>query len=358
MFKRIVVCCDGTWGTPDRSYSGRPAPTNVTKFALGVDATATSDDGAEIEQRVFYHRGVGTGTKNRFVGGAFGAGLSRDVVAAYRSVMSNFQPGDDLYLVGFSRGAYTARSTAGLIRNSGILRRRFRNRLDEAYALYRDRTPDTNPRSVEATLFRRSFSHETRIHCIAVWDTVGALGIPLTGLPIIDRLNRSREFHDTELSTTVDNAFQALAIDETRRPFAPTLWHQQENDDSQRLEQVWFAGTHGDIGGGCSDGTLSDIALQWIVERTKECGLVFRADAFGRPANAANKFPAPIRPSRTGFWKLLPAYVRPIGTQDHESIADSVLSRHQVDSAYRPANLLRYFQDHPDAGFPDPSERP
>lgn len=355
MFKRIVVCCDGTWGTPDQSYSGRPAPTNVTKFALAVDATGRSSDGAGIEQRVFYHRGVGTGTQNRFVGGAFGAGLSRDVIAAYRIVMSNFQPGDDLYLLGFSRGAYTARSTAGLIRNAGILRRRFRNRLHEAYALYRDRTANTNPRSVEATLFRRSFSHETRIHCIAVWDTVGALGIPLTGLPIIDRLNRRWEFHDTELSTSVDNAFQALAIDETRRPFAPTLWRQQENHGPQKLEQVWFAGTHGDVGGGNVDATLSDIALQWIIERTKECGLDFRPDAIGQPADAENGFAAPIRESRTGFWKLLPAYVRPIGTQDHESIANSVVRRHRADSAYRPANLMRYLQDHPDVGFPDPS---
>jgi uncharacterized protein (DUF2235 family) len=358
MFKRIVVCCDGTWGTPDQSHSGRPAPTNVTKFALGVDATARSEDGAEIEQRVFYHRGVGTGTQNRFVGGAFGAGLSLDVLAAYRIVMANFQPGDDVYLVGFSRGAYTARSTAGLIRNAGILRRRFRNRLPEAYALYRDRTPNTNPRSVEATLFRRSFSHETRIHCIAVWDTVGALGIPATGLPLIDRLNRRWEFHDTELSTTVDNAFQALAIDEARKPFAPTLWRQQENGSGQRLEQVWFAGTHGDVGGGGADAALSDIALQWIIERTKECGLVFRPDANVQRANAANDFAAPIRESRTGFWKLLPAYVRPIGTQAHERIAESVVSRHQLDSAYCPANLMRYLQDHPEVGFPGPPGQP
>ncbi|UTT68446.1 DUF2235 domain-containing protein [Arthrobacter sp. DNA4] len=347
MAKRIVVCCDGTWATPDQADDGQPCPTNVTKLALGIAPVSRDKNGTDIEQKVFYHRGVGAGRHDRLGGGAFGAGLSYDILAAYRFIMGNFQPGDELFLLGFSRGAYTARSTAGLIRNAGILRRRFRGRLGDAYSLYRDRTATTNPRSVEATLFRRSFSHETRIHCIAVWDTVGSLGIPLTGVPVIDRYNRRFAFHDTALSATVDNAFQALAIDEKRKPFAPTLWQPQGDPGSQRLEQVWFTGTHGDVGGGNRSTLLSDIALAWIVERTRSAGLAFRPDASGvvpgAPAEPSDQYP-PIQESRVGFWKMLPAYVRPIGSTDpaHERVAESALKRHDADPTYRPPNLVRY----------------
>ncbi|VXB14981.1 DUF2235 domain-containing protein [Arthrobacter sp. 8AJ] len=352
MAKRIVVCCDGTWATPDQADDGQPCPTNVTKLALAIAAAGKDQDGTDIEQRVFYHRGVGTGRQGRLGGGAFGAGLSYDILAAYRFIMGNFQPGDELFLLGFSRGAYTARSTAGLIRNAGILRRRFRGRLGDAFSLYRDRTATTNPRSVEATLFRRSFSHETRIHCIAVWDTVGALGIPLTGVPVVDRFNRRFAFHDTALSTTVDNAFQALAIDEKRKPFAPTLWQPQDDAGTQRLEQVWFTGTHGDVGGGNRSTLLSDVALAWIVERTRSAGLAFCPDASGAAAGApvepSNQYP-PIQESRVGFWRMLPAYVRPIGSTDpaHERVAESALKRHDADPTYRPSNLVRYLGERP-----------
>jgi uncharacterized protein (DUF2235 family) len=350
MHKRIIVCCDGTWATPDQTNGGLPCPTNVTKIALGIDSKGTDDNGAEVEQRVYYHRGVGTGRRDHFGGGAFGTGLSRDVIAAYRFVIGNFQPGDELFLVGFSRGAYTARSTAGLIRNAGILRRRFRHRLNDAYNLYMDRGADTNPRAVEATLFRRSFSFETRIQCIAVWDTVGSLGIPNIGIPLVDRLNRRWQFHDTSLSTTVDNAFQALAIDERRKPFAPTLWKQQGDAENQRLEQVWFAGSHGDVGGGNGDTRLSGIALSWIADRLQDCGLAFRSDAFPKTDRGGDEFAAPIQEARTGFWRLLPAYARPIGTADpnHERVAEAALERHVMDTSYRPPNLIDFLDNHPD----------
>ena len=349
MAKRIVVCCDGTWATPDQSQDGQPRPTNVTKLALAIAAAGKNTDGVEVEQRVFYHRGVGTGRQDRLGGGAFGAGLSHDVIAAYRFIMGNFQPGDELFLFGFSRGAYTARSTAGLIRNAGILRRRFRNRLNEAYALYRDRTATAHPRSVEAILFRRSFSHETRIHCVAVWDTVGALGIPMTGIPLVDRYNRRWAFHDVDLSTTVDNAFQALAIDEKRKPFTPTLWHQQADAADQKLEQVWFTGTHGDVGGGNRNAALSDISLEWIIGRARSCGLAFRPEALRTAAwDEGNDYLASIQETRTGLWKVFPAYIRPIGAADgaHELVAESAVMRHDMDPAYRPPNLVSYLQDH------------
>src|SRR3954451_19845061 len=133
--KRLVICCDGTWNTPDQADgNGRPCPTNVTKLAHAV----ADRDRAGIEQPLFYHVGVGTRPGERLRGGAFGFGLSRDVKAAYRWIVENYDPGDELLLFGFSRGAYTARSTAGLMRNVGVLQPGHAGRIDDAYRLYRD----------------------------------------------------------------------------------------------------------------------------------------------------------------------------------------------------------------------------
>ena len=350
MVKRLVMCCDGTWNTPDEVKDGLPCPTNVVKLALAV-----SDRGADgMEQRVFYHPGVGTKRSERIRGGAFGYGLSRNVQDTYRFVAENYQPGDELFFLGFSRGAFTARSAVGLVRNSGVLKPQHLDRLDEAYALYRSRT--AHPRGVEATLFRRSWSWESRIRFIGVWDTVGALGIPALGIPLARPwarlVNRRWAFHDTELSSHVDNAFQALAIDEQRQPFVATLWQPQPGAVGQRVEQVWFSGVHSDVGGGYSDASLADVPLLWMADRARSCGLGFEGDAFrGRvtlaqgPAGADIAVgPDPLGPmhdSRTGTYRLLPPLHRSIGTTDpaQEYVASSALHRREADPSYTPGNL-------------------
>ena len=352
MSKRLVLCCDGTWNTPDQEVGGQPCPTNVTKLALAV-----ADTGADgMEQRIAYQRGVGTTRRERLRGGAFGFGLSRVVRDSYRFLVENFEPDDELFLFGFSRGAYTARSTAGLVRNAGILRREHVDRIDEAYALYRDR--GMHPRGVESELFRRSYSHETRIRCIGVWDTVGALGIPLNGLRWVNAFNRRWEFHDTTLSTTVDAAFQALAIDETRGPFEPALWKQQEDAGDQRLEQVWFAGDHCDVGGGHRDAALADIALLWMADRARSCGLTFRPDGFpsARSAGVGDDRPVvgpdamgELHDSRTGFYRLLRPFSRRIGEEApaSEYAASTAVQRHEKDPDYAPDNLADYLEGDP-----------
>ena len=119
------MCCDGTWNYPDELAKGVAAPTNVAKVALGI----ARHDAAELPQRVYYQSGVGTRRFQRVRGGAFGYGLSRNVRACYRFLVEIYEPGDELYFFGFSRGAYTARSTVGLIHNCGILRPEHRDRL-------------------------------------------------------------------------------------------------------------------------------------------------------------------------------------------------------------------------------------
>ena len=359
MPNRLIVCCDGTWNTADQAISGHPSPTNVTKLALSLAA----EDAAGASQCVYYHPGVGTSRRERLTGGAFGVGLSRNVLDAYRFLIDTYESGDWLYLFGFSRGAFTARSLAGLIRNSGILRRENAGRTGQAWALYRS-SADT-PRGVAATLFRRAYSSEPRIQFIGVWDTVGALGIPALGprwlKPVVTWVNHRWEFHDTKLSTRVKGAFQALAIDEQRAAFAPTLWHQQPGADGQELRQVWFTGVHCDIGGGYPDTSLSDIALLWMADRAREYGLTFVPGALSADGPArmtpAESIDFKVEPnpmtsphqSWTKFYRLVRPLNRPIGTAEDETglhldgceyLAVSANEHYEADPGYRPPGLV------------------
>jgi uncharacterized protein (DUF2235 family) len=244
--KRIVICCDGTWNKPDQYQGSVLSPSNVTKVALCVAPVDAKGD----EQRVFYDKGVGTGAFDRLRGGAFGFGISTKILDSYGFLIANYDPGDELFFFGFSRGAYTVRSTFGLIRNSGLLKREYADKVDDAFRLYRRRDDASRPNQIEVTLFRKSFSYEPRAKFVGVWDTVGALGIPIDGLlRFLDKflnkyLNKGWQFHDVQLSRLVDYAYQALAIDEKRKPFQPAIWEQQAGSGAQVLEQIWFAGVH------------------------------------------------------------------------------------------------------------------
>jgi uncharacterized protein (DUF2235 family) len=353
MARRLVVCCDGTWNEPDELRGGVAAPTNVAKFALTVLT------GEESGQLLYYEPGVGTAPDERLLGGAFGYGLSRNVRNCYRFLAETFDSGDELYLFGFSRGAYTARSLAGLIRNCGILRKEHVDQVDEAFGFYRDRGSQSHPRALAAQIFRRMYSHpDDQIHFIGVWDTVGALGIP-TELPGWDWLSKRLTgweelwgFHDTQLSSHVTFAYHALSIDETREAFKPTLWTQDALADGQTLEQVWFSGVHTEVGGGSRDPSLSDIALLWMAEKAKAAGLHFTSGLQpGAPDGAggviAPNYAAPIVDSRKGFWEALRPYHRLTESWVRDAPAQSVASsaarrlRERVDG-YSPPGLENY----------------
>ncbi|WP_055548366.1 DUF2235 domain-containing protein [Streptomyces sp. NBRC 110028] len=350
MAKKLVLCCDGTWDLADQ-----PHKTNVTKIALAVRRRAEG-----VEQRVHYGRGVGTRRWERLGGGAFGMGLSSNVLDAYRFLVDAYEPGDQLYLFGFSRGAFTARSLAGLVRNSGILRRENAHRIKEAWVLYRDRIE--KPTGTAATLFRQAYAYETEIRFIGVWDTVGTLGIPAPGprwlKPVVASVNRRWAFHDTELSSWVKAAFHALAIDEQRTSFIPTLWHQQPgaDDSGQELKQVWFAGVHSDVGGGYSGTALSDITLLWMVHQARRHGLDFDPEVLSETTPRAMDFP--VRPdsmgtlhtSRTGLYLMERPWHRPVGQSADTSgradgceyLAETARIRHDEDASYRPPELSHY----------------
>ena len=333
--KRLVVCCDGTWQRPDHLDRGKVEPSNVAKMALAVKPRSADN----TLQPMYYHPGVGTGRWDRVRGGAFGVGLSRNIRDAYTWLVRNFDPGDQVFLFGFSRGAYTARSLGGLIRNCGILRREYLDKLRDGYRLYRRHDEASEPAKFESRLFRGSYAHETRITCIGVWDTVGALGIPPGPLAVLNGLFRL-SFHDVRLSSWVDNAFQALAIDERRRPFRPSIWQQQQGS-KQTLEQVWFPGSHANVGGGYADTGLSDIAFEWMARRAIGCGLEleFPPPGIGFAPNAAGE----LRDSMTWLYRLWVPLVREVSDGGRfptfERISDAASEREKAVPEYRPENL-------------------
>jgi uncharacterized protein (DUF2235 family) len=353
--KRLVVCCDGTWNRPDHVSDGVVRPTNVTKIAWGV----AEEDPQGTSQILYYHPGVGTEPRERLLGGALGVGLSRHVGDCYRFLVENYEPEDELYFFGFSRGAFTARSTVGLVYNAGILRARHAARVDDAYRLYRDRSALRRPNAIESQIFRRMYSHdEIAIHFVGVWDTVGRVGIPGVRGPLA---NRFWGFHNTTLNRRVRFAYQALAIDEQRRLFAPTLWEQAREAPDQTLGQVWFSGGHGDVGGGHRDPSLAEIALVWMTRRAQESGLAFKPEFLQTPSGAPDEAlrilaqqiaPDPLGvldDSRHGLFRLLPGRRRALENKPSltSAVASSAIQRRREKPGYAPSNLEEYLATGP-----------
>lgn len=326
--KRLAIFCDGTW-----NKLSAPQPTNVVIAARAVALTA--DDG--VEQITYYNEGVGTtwtvheGIEKKFAG-AFGRGLLDKIADAYRFLIFNYAPGDEIYIFGFSRGAFTARSLAGMIRKCGILRKDQAGEIGRAFNFYK--RADVKPSHVEARAFRQQYARNElmedsglllgedqpqpadgripfSIRYVGVWDTVGALGVPKYVLN--DLFNRADEFrfHDHELSSIVEYARHALALDEDRKAFEATPW--LNLPDLEKLPgraghyaQLWFPGDHGSVGGGGDVRGLSNEALVWIVEGAESAGLGFDRTLLAPYAGMRN-FRAPLRNTsdEPGWWKKL-----------------------------------------------------
>jgi uncharacterized protein (DUF2235 family) len=295
--KNIVICFDGTWNTADEEF-----PTNVVKTAqlvLPVDARG-------VTQIVFYDQGVGSmqvafgSAINNFLGGAFGVGLMDNIESAYRFLTLNYAPEDRIFIFGFSRGAFSARSFGGLIRTCGILRKEHVGQVRKAVKLYKNRDREDGADAEPCMKFRRDYAvasfsgdagsipnqHPLTVEYIGIWDTVGALGIP-AHLIFANSFNQRYQFHDLALSRMVKSARHAVSIDERRRAFAPTLWENVSElnagageSTSQTLpyQQVWFPGDHASVGGGGDVNGLWQAALVWVVEGAQLKGLTVNDD--------------------------------------------------------------------------------
>ncbi|MGL5924209.1 DUF2235 domain-containing protein [Chroococcidiopsis sp.] len=440
--KRLIVCCDGTWQNLSSPY-----PTNVVKIAQAIAPI----DSNGIPQLVFYDEGIGAGNQaeklfaraDRILGGAFGIGIDTNIQDAYRFLCLNYEIGDEIYLFGFSRGAYTVRSLAGLIRCTGglLLRQNIREapymyqiyrdrqltlrekekfrqvpripprgeysseaeqvyqqqeRLyqecrDKAHQIYRDRSflsleeATENPDSekvrqdlqqkedkVRELLNRyqipllgdRESRREVKITLLGCWDTVGALGVP-DRIPVLSRLiNRKYKFHDTYLSSIIQNALHAIAIDEIRRVFNVTPMQKSSRAGNQTLEQVWFPGTHGCTGGGSWNETgLSDAALSWMMDRITALGLKLEFDQTAVEGGINHNYRAAFNNEPDIFYRLAGGYQREItgvsnleSAQFHESVKNRWHYPFNKDipptELYRPKNLESYIQEYPEK-FPD-----
>ena len=350
--KRLVFCFDGTWNKlhPERA-------TNVVLTAASIERLAV--DGTA--QLIHYDEGVGTGALDEWRGGMFGTGLVENVREAYRFLVFNYDPGDEIFVFGFSRGAYSARTFIGFLRAVGPLRRPHVGRIDDALKLYQSRKENEAGSADALRQFRATYSDAVcigkgdddwrcanvkgylpgaaprlRVRYLGAWDTVGALGVPEM-LPFSDWLNGEHAFHDAGLDDFVESARHAVAIDERRELFPPVLFGDLTainrangfaNDDPKApYQERWFPGVHGSVGGGGDIRGLSDSALAWVLTGAKRAGLKLdsnhgtrihriRPDPFASLVNEADpefSFTQLFKEDRDGprhLWQLSPSAIR------------------------------------------------
>ena len=381
MAKNIVFCADGTWNGPGEA-DAKPAErhwTNVFKIFLnlaGSDSARTALFADEQERELLVNGDLvqiakylhGVGDSDNFIvqalGGGLGEGLIARIVRGYTFVSRNYEAGDKIYLIGFSRGAYTARALAGLISAKGLLspaiatdddkKGAYRNGSAVWYQ-WRQEALDNNQGLLNHLQeFARDLPHflfeppartdlvPAPIEAIGVWDTVGALGVPEFDDhgEVVDAFR----FADTKLSTNVKFGRHAISIDEQRSNFTPTLW----DADEQRIVQVLFPGAHADVGGGykTDESGLSDGALIWMTGQMKRLGVKFADVPF---VNAtSNPISVEHQPWTQLPWIGLPSSPRKFPDPPGLHISQTVLDRIAnagLNPAYLPANLQRYLAD-------------
>jgi uncharacterized protein (DUF2235 family) len=380
--KRLAVFFDGTWNKPENE-------TNV--WRLSELLADKGDDG--VPQLKKYDAGVGTHWYDRLTGGAFGAGLSENIQEGYEWLRQNYAPGGEIFLFGFSRGAFTARSLAGFIARCGLLRPGAPLTVAQAYEryrkgdavrpiydlLYKQRHGETNFDPEEQILLQHSIYHRDLIKMVGVWDTVGSIGLPFGNIPGVS--SATLHFHNTHLSRIVRHSYQALALDEQRKPYWAILWTDYQlkhppageppQTDDRFIEQRWFTGAHSNVGGGYQGDKLSRRPCAWMQEKAAACGLAFREPIAVTDADLAD----PPRDSYAEFlggaWKwfsifnTFKRYVRwvmsgPKEKAEHrkngrlvpagivqtvnERIDLSIIRRCQREAKYRPASLLEWAQ--------------
>jgi uncharacterized protein (DUF2235 family) len=354
--KRLAVFLDGTWNVVGDN-------TNVWRLK-SLCAPASADG---TRQLAYYEKGV-----SGLFGGLFGDGLDTIIQNAYQWLVDHYDDGDEIFIFGFSRGAYTARSLAGFIAKCGLLQSGGALGVTQMYNRYRrenartiweldgqgNGAPDDLTREEELML---KYSLPVHIKLVGVWDTVGDLGIPWLSMEGLFWPS-SHDFLSTGLRRPIDYGFHALAIDEHRLAFSPTLWtvrHGANPDpnappprDLASVEQRWFVGAHANVGGGYESDILPQVPLRWLMKKASLHGLAFRNDV----ALDGDEIVAPVTDSYRqflgGIYHLTSSlHYRPIGAlptpaQDggtdanvNETIDASVFARWNNNTDYRPQNL-------------------
>lgn len=358
--KRLVVFFDGTKNKVD---------TNTNVWRMRALCAAKGKDGKP--QLVYYEVGV-----NGFLGGLFGQGLDENIRLAYEWLVENYNDGDEIFIFGFSRGAYTARSFAGLVANEGILKAGAPIGLAEIFDRYKkgnektiwtlkdmEASGDTGKLTAQEKWLLK-YSQPTEVKVVGVWDTVGSVGVEAGNIPGISR--SQFDYLQTGLFRPIQNCYHALAIDEHRSAFAPTLWDVRHPKDPNvksppprslsNVEQRWFVGAHANVGGGYENDLLAQTPLRWMMQKAKSQGLSFRSevalDGDALKAQIADSY----KSFSCGFYALIfPPLYRTIGQEPdvradgthinvNETIDSSVFDRWRADPMYRPRNLVKWAQ--------------
>ncbi len=354
MAKNIILCSDGTG-----NKGGHGAATNVYKLYNAVDLHDRNNP-----QITFYDDGVGT-NKNKYIRaltGAFGFGFEANVVDLYEFLARNYDPGDQIYLFGFSRGAATVRAFAGFIEACGLLDRNeckdgndqcqegiFKEQLDKARKAYQKHKGEKDGKAAKtaaddfkAKMAIKHAEHapngNLKIRFIGVWDTVSALGFPQDWSPFLDPLVKTLDkgsdfikphnFYNYRLNENVENVYHALAIDDERKTFHPKVWNEVRSDRPKNIEQVWFAGVHSNVGGGYPRAGLSNVALHWMMTNAASHGLVFKERVQNEVRSDANVY-GKLQNSRDGFaiyYRYAPRDIEELCTKkdDIKSYKDAV----------------------------------
>jgi len=343
MTKNIILLSDGTGNA-----AGSPHKTNVWRLYKAIkdceiiaskpvkNAKTAVNTKAQKKQIAFYDDGVGTSSfiVKRLLGQAFGWGLKRNVKDLYRNLCQVYNEGDKIFILGYSRGAYTARILAALIANQGIITRfddeiELDKEIEGAYDDFRHEIFVPSLLTFPIWLFRKLTKEERLtnnrklynpkdkkplIEFIGVWDTVDAYGAP------IDEITRGWDMiiwpltaKDRNLSPAIKSAYHALALDERRKAFEPVLWNEyqkQTDDDRQEtsyhvtnIEQVWFPGVHANVGGGYPDDSLAYTSLNWMIEKCKKHDLRFEVEITSQYTAASNLY-GPLYDNRSGIGNI------------------------------------------------------
>ncbi len=356
--RRLALFLDGTWNA---------VGDNTNVWRLKSLCAPFSKDGAE--QVTYYDVGV-----NGFFGGMVGKGLSENVADAYKWLIDEYTPGDEIFVFGFSRGAYTARSLTGFIAKYGLLKPGSPLSVNQLYERYRraeDRTiwklleGRENGTLSDCTLEEQwmlKYSQAITIKLIGVWDTVGAVGVPAFHIQGISRSTLG--FLHTGLRLPIQHGFHAIAIDEHRPAFSPTLWTTRRPSDPAAVvaaprsltsvEQRWFVGAHANVGGGCQSDLLAQLPLRWMANKAALHGLAYRAEI----EIDGNVIASPISDSYGEFMhgayaKFSNRHYRQIGeapvvqgdgthSNVNETIDASVFDRWRSAPSYRPPGLAAW----------------
>ena len=340
MGKNIIICCDGT---------GNEYGKNNTNVVGAYEAFVRDQ-----EQVAFYDPGVGTfsvllgrtiGKKVGYLLGlGFGWGLQKNIGDAYAYLMDHYEPDNDdrIYLFGFSRGAYTARSLAGMLFKCGLLQKGSHNLLPYVSKIYN--TPDND---AIAYGFKKTYCHGCTPYFIGVWDTVGSLGHFY-----------GKRFFDAKLRGNIKFAYHAISIDEKRKKFPVNRWDEtKERPPEQTIEQVWFPGVHSDVGGWYPEKGLSDSALKWMLLKAKAAGIHLHDGWDSKKRIDPNPTHEKSQhESREGFYRLWWKVQRKI--PENSLIHHSVFDRMNAGIGYNPSNLPKAYSTVQEDGEIAASEKP